>query len=1036
MIVRICGNFMQKKNIILISIFSIFAMLYLAFLFVLPHKIDLNKYSPQITDAIKKETGFGVDFEDLRLHSKWNSLGVSADKVDLKYPNGEKFAQIDDLQVDISVLHLLIKEIAIKKVASNQVIVRLKESAQGELELEKYVIQDKKPSARNYFKFSEKMPVIKAKKYVISFIEARTLNTYSLNGVDLSVLDFVLNKKIKIKAKGDVVLSGRKQITYDLSLFSKVFPKDNGQKIDFIKTFKDLYRYNVNANVIADLSIKPNDKSFDINGNTIIDKIFFTLDGKTFPKSDLKLDFKGNQVKINSDFYTELNSKAFITGIFRPGKFIDLKVLTDDIKLENAVLIANNLLKLFGKKSLDSIQANGILKADFNIKSDLKKIQSSGYLRVKGANIVDKISKMAFKSVNADVDFSQDMVNIHQASAFFNNQPIIIRGKIDKFANADISVVADNLQLKGAILALGSGEILKENDITGMLNANIALKGRLDKIVPRIKILISDINLKNKKSKIQTKIALVDVNSQNTNNAKIQISGVKVFTDFSSKISIPKILMSYDKNDLTIEKTYFYIDNIKANIEGKILDLDSKPTFSGLNLTIPSQNAPIQGYAGSNINLNGKFNVQGSVSNPVIKGGVNVPIANLPSISTYLKNLVIVYGGSDVIDVKAEYLLIANSLMSFSAQLNNDFSKGIVAKNVDFKARNLDLYPLSQAFKSLPKNQGADFTILNGKSYVEHFKVSDIVASEINSNLSFKNNVLCLKNLTGEAYSGKIAGDINYNLLNTRVELNLQGRGLSANPAIMAITKRNDDINGKLDFDSDISLAGASKRDILNSLKGNVNFIISNGKMSVLGKFEHLLYAQNILSNSVFKATLNVIAKAISVKNTGVYRYMKGKVSFSNGWANIGWIKTSGPSMSLYMVGRYNLMMNSASLTMLGRISDDIVRILGPIGEFSMDKVISTIPKIGEVTPALTSQFTVNPDYEDVSLIPPLFPQTEFKTKAFKVIIDGDIQKQSSVKSFKWISSPKVVQPLPKPIPLKQEPAQLPDFINKLPDLR
>ncbi len=111
--------------------------------------------------------------------------------------------------------------------------------------------------------------------------------------------------------------------------------------------------------------------------------------------------------------------------------------------------------------------------------------------------------------------------------------------------------------------------------------------------------------------------------------------------------------------------------------------------------------------------------------------------------------------------------------------------------------------------------------------------------------------------------------------------------------------------------------------------------------MGVLGKFEHLLYAQNIISNNVFKASLNLVAKALTVKNTGVYKYMKGNLTFSNGWANILWIKTAGPSMSLYTTGRYYIPDNVAHLTILGRISDDVVRVLGPIGEFSVDKAIS-----------------------------------------------------------------------------------------------
>ncbi len=82
----------------------------------------------------------------------------------------------------------------------------------------------------------------------------------------------------------------------------------------------------------------------------------------------------------------------------------------------------------------------------------------------------------------------------------------------------------------------------------------------------------------------------------------------------------------------------------------------------------------------------------------------------------------------------------------------------------------------------------------------------------------------------------------------------MQGRGLSADLAIKGLTGKDEDIHGRLDFDSDISLSGFGRNTVLRSLDGNLNYIISDGKMGMLGKLEHLLYAQNIVSNNFFKA--------------------------------------------------------------------------------------------------------------------------------------------------------------------------------------
>ena len=48
-----------------ITLISLVSLLYLAFLFVLPNCIDLNKYEPQIKKAVFDSTGFIVNTESL-----------------------------------------------------------------------------------------------------------------------------------------------------------------------------------------------------------------------------------------------------------------------------------------------------------------------------------------------------------------------------------------------------------------------------------------------------------------------------------------------------------------------------------------------------------------------------------------------------------------------------------------------------------------------------------------------------------------------------------------------------------------------------------------------------------------------------------------------------------------------------------------------------------------------------------------------------------------------------------------------------------
>lgn len=1008
------------------GILSIFVALYLAFLFVLPNAIDLNKYSPQITKVIQNNTGYQTIIENLKVKTYWNlAIGASANKADLLDANGEKFAQINGLQIKVSLLPLLMKKIRITELKADKILANIDNK-----------IENTSSHTHTYTTVS-KLPNISVKKYRISFINGA--ENYTLKGSDLKISDFVLNEKIKIKAIGDVILNDRKQISYNIALLSEVLPSSSDKKTDnkteLIKIFEDLYKYNTQAKINANLKINKRNNEVNINGKIKLDEISLTIGEKTIPKSFVYLDFMDNKAKINSTLYSDENSKAVVSGIFKNGKnkYIDLHVVSR-AELQNLVLMSKTLLKILGKKDLDGINANGLISADFDLKSDFKKIDSNGYLKIKNANISNNLYNVALNSVNADIDFSQDFINLKKANASLNGQPITIKGSIDKNANANIQILANNLQLKGLLFASGNTKILKENNVSGLVDIKALVKGRLDKVIPQINALATNINIINKKSSSQIKITKAIINTNTKSQGKAEITGLKISPKFPAILSAPKIILALNNKEVNIEPTSLYINQIKTTLSGKISDINSNPQLNSVTVNIPNQvSVPIEGYANSKIVLSGNLILNGNPSQPKLQGTFNIPLIKIPTTSTVIKNSTLLFNNDLILN--CPQVQVADSLMKVNAIIKNDFSNGLIAKNVNFSAQTFDLNTLIPIFKTLPKNSNSSLTILNGKNSVGTFKVGSITSSNITSSISMKDNLLHLDDLNGEAYLGKIAGNISYDITHRNLKLNLQGRGLSANPAITALTRRNDDINGILDFDSNISMVGFSKKELLNSLKGDLKFIISNGKMGVLGKFEHLLYAQNIVSNNVFKTSLNLVARAIMAKNTGVYRYMKGKISFADGWANIGFVKTSGPSMSLYMTGRYNLLYNTANLTILGRISDDVVRILGPVGEFSVSKAISSIPKIDDISTSMVNQLSTNPNYENISEIPYLTPKTEFKTKEFKVIIDGEVQKQSSVKSFKWLATPKVIQPeIERPV--EQPKAEVPDFVKNLPDLK
>jgi hypothetical protein len=161
-----------------------------------------------------------------------------------------------------------------------------------------------------------------------------------------------------------------------------------------------------------------------------------------------------------------------------------------------------------------------------------------------------------------------------------------------------------------------------------------------------------------------------------------------------------------------------------------------------------------------------------------------------------------------------------------------------------------------------------------------------------------------------------------------------------------------------------------------------------------------------------------MIAKALTLKDTGLFKYMRGDIKLEKGIANIKLLQTQGPLMSLFVKGEYNISNEHAQLTVLGRLADEVISGLGAFGEFSLNKLM--IMLIGE-----ENNYNILPI--DIEKLPQLSSKN---TREFRSIINGTIDKPSSVILFNWISySNKSFRQ--KEVPLDNTP--LPAFLEKIP---
>mgnify|MGYP003571326636 CR=1 FL=1 len=118
------------------------------------------------------------------------------------------------------------------------------------------------------------------------------------------------------------------------------------------------------------------------------------------------------------------------------------------------------------------------------------------------------------------------------------------------------------------------------------------------------------------------------------------------------------------------------------------------------------------------------------------------------------------------------------------------------------------------------------------------------------------------------------------------------------------------------------------------------------------------------------------------------------------------------------MKGQYHPENDYANLVVLGRLSDELVSGLGAFGDFSFNKLM--IMLTGE-----ENKYNVLPS--DIENLPQLPVKN---TKEFRSVINGIVDKPSSVQSFNWISySQKSLKQ--KDVPNSN--VKVPSFVDELP---
>ena len=1081
----------------------IFAFLLLAGLLVSVCFIPINasKLIPEVEAQVSKDLGIQIHIEKLILRFG-PSLKLKAPVMHMMYSDGQKFAQFDNVRFVIPWSVIIKKDnVILKRIYADKFIVKVN----SDDEYLQALIDKLKGKDFN------ETPDVAFKSYSISYYDKTVDKILKLSGSYLDIAKIPNYKNLKFKSIGEFFINDKKYLTYDISVVPNIeIPKNTKKSFDTDEFLKQMEILDFHSDIMADLKLYNNiNGETQISGLVNVDNISVLDPEKKNPKSFIYLTFLGDKIGVLSNIYASSDKKVYVDGVInnskKPG--VDLKVKTDEIKLSDLHKKIKLLADCSKYKGIDSL--SGTLKADFSIKGDVSKIKSSGYMKISDAAV--KANGLDINKISADIDFSNNVINITNAVGYVNNAPIMVKGKIDK--NIDIEMLMNKVELKHLCPASFGVK-------GGIASLVASISGTFDNIVHKENLQIDNFKAVNNKCNIAFSNLKIDTNKNNI----AYINNLTVQNDKTERIKLPLLKLYIERDSIKIPDTNIFMPNSKLTARAEFMNYNTKELSFSTNLNGFINSRDIKGVKGNYasypvmltingnrevqniigqllmekaavldepavINLvskiendvlkiedlsissfNGKFSpdyksnlrgqkrilVSGNIENlkepelknirvfipqmlnvtlmdtiaqlkgdvfvngkptqPDIVGQISVQNLINQFLQLSINNMIIDFN-KNVAVVNAPLVKIADSSMGINSTVSTNISKELFVKNVNIKSKyfNADTYLM---YKDSPLSKLLPVTIKSGKFYAEKALVSiynsPLHMSALTSDFKLQNNKLQISNISSEMFNGKLAGSVDFNLKDEQFNSKIQARGVSAAPIFDVISVKKDTVSGVMDFDSNISGNLTSKQ----SLNGDIKFIVHNGRMGTLGKLEHLLYAQNVIADNMLRTSLSIVTKAITLKDTGLFKYLRGDIELSAGIAHVKMLQSQGPLMSLFIKGLYNPTTDYAKLVVLGRLSDEVVSGLGAFGDFSWNKLLVMLT--GE-----DSKYNIVPeDFEKL-------PQLPMKnTKEFRSIINGIVDKPSSVILFNWISySEKSYRQ--KDVPMTD--VKVPEFIESMP---
>ncbi len=759
----------------------------------------------------------------------------------------------------------------------------------------------------------------------------------------------------------------------------------------------------------ADFNLSSDFKKLKSQGSAVISNAMITHEKLPYPVKDINadIDFNNNNIKIEKAVAVVNNTPINLEGKVNENLIADLKVFSENLDLQ-AITAA-----FLNKKDIPFEIKKGKLNFNSEIQGNLaKNPQIDSSVHISDCAFIEKENKIPFnaEAVNININIKDNKYTgnamLEKSSVEINKNHFSSNKFIFTFDDKNIKLPSNEIKMMNSPIII-DGEIkdYKENPIANInFNSDFASSDIGILLKPYInapykaegKIKISGKASATKEKQIIKAAAKADKNNYLSYMVIKEILGKPSSLEIDCDIQNNKINL---KNVVLSDDSVQVHDNSNKIVKiNGLITTDKDIIFNNLKIFVPNYiSAKTNFMGGEEFSFKADVVLNQTLNNPLIKGNASVEQYKVKKYLTFIKHADICFN-DDNIRIIAPDVQINDSYFNVIADVIPSFnSNNLTISNMQINSLNLDLNNL---FNMLYTNREmfvkTSLNIRQGTATINNLEMLDLKAKDITADFKSSKNILKMYNISANAYSGSISGQADYDLYSGRLNIDIAGKGVDIKPSVYDLCKLEDNLSGKTDFSSKVSMMTGDYNTVIKSISGNLNFNAINGGMGTLGKFEYYLSAKNLFYHGIFNATLNRVADVLRHDKTEQFKSAKGNVLFQNGYIISDGIQTVGNKMSLYIRGRHNMLTNQSNLDIYGKISDDIANKVGTFWNVSLSELFSGQASGKDI------DFSVVPK-SIMDNIPDLSnPNTP--TNTFKVNILGDIKAMNSINSFEWIA--------------------------------